>query len=44
VLIMAKDKPRREKRKPKKSKVPKSPATTTQTTPIIKPASKQQAG
>jgi hypothetical protein len=38
---MPKDKPRREKRKPKKDKGTKAPVTSTQsTTPIIKPASK----
>jgi len=37
---MAKDKPRREKRKPKKDKGPKVPATPTQSSPIIKPPSK----
>jgi hypothetical protein len=37
---MSKDKPRREKRKPKKGKGTKVPVTPVQSTPIIKPASK----
>ncbi len=34
---MSKDKPRREARKPKKSKAPKLPSGTSSPTPLIKP-------
>ncbi len=37
---MPKDKPRKEKRKPKKDKTPKLPVTSSPSTPIIKPPSK----
>jgi len=34
---MSKDKPRREARKPKKSKAPKLPVSNASPTPLIKP-------